>query len=93
MDKNQMLDQVKEVMIRMTCGDLEAAETRQVSLTVDRFIREEVTRLSLDQILDRFITPMDVLAWFQSYIAGRLVDACCSGKESASVEACDCYGG
>jgi hypothetical protein len=77
--KKKFLDQARGMMIRMIGDDVPGAEAKEMFTAVDLFIRQEVAKLSLDQILERFITPMDVLAWFQSYMAGgRVILSICA---------------
>jgi hypothetical protein len=89
MDKSTMLDQAQRIMTRYVCRGLDQEESALMEDEIQRFFEQRVSTLGKSEIMDRMRTPMQALAWFNTYRCLRYWDNCCSNVMPEYADACN----
>ena len=88
MDKTTMLKQAQRIMTRYVCRGLDQEESAAMAGEVQRFFEEQVSALGKTEIMDHMRTPMQALAWFNTFRCLQFWDNCCSGAMPEYADAC-----
>ena len=88
MDKTTMLTQAQRIMTMYACRGLDQEESAAITDEIRRFFEERVSVLGKADIMDHMRTPMQALAWFNTYRCLRFWDNCCTGAMPEYADAC-----
>lgn len=88
MKKERLMDQAEQVMATYVCKDLDGEVRVEMDRLVHRFFSDHVRGLDTSEIMDRMVTPMKALEWFNEYLCETFRNLCCASPVSPDADTC-----